>query len=251
MKQIIEIKGNTLGTGKPCICVPIMEKDKESIISEVTRLVDMGARMIEWRVDAFEDVYSPDAVRQVLEELKFIVNDTILLFTFRSKKQGGLLELDHEMVRYLHQVAAESKVADIVDVEYFDVDGIDNEIHMLQKMGVYVIASHHDFDKTPSSDEIAMLLEQMAASKTDIVKIALMPQSTEDVLCLLEQTNSFHKKYPNIPLISMSMGKLGVISRISGEIFGSCVTFGAGKNASAPGQIPMKELQQILDAISG
>ena len=250
MKGYIEVKGKKIGQGKPVICVPVMENRKDDIVLEAARLVGMGAEMIEWRVDAFENVGSLNAVREVLAELEPIVKNTILLFTFRSKKQGGLLELDYDQIYDLHQVAAESKVVDFIDVEYFDVDDMDREIHTLQNMGVRVITSHHDFEETPSGEIIAMLLEQMAASGTDIVKIAVMPQTTEDVLCLLEETNAFHKKYPNQPLITMSMGKLGVISRISGEFFGSCVTFGAGKNASAPGQVPMMELQHILDIIS-
>ena len=233
------------------ICVPVVENRKDEIVQEVARLVEVGVEMVEWRVDAFENAGSLNAVREVLAELKPIVKNTILLFTFRSKKQGGLMELDYEKIYDLHQVAAESKMVDFIDVEYFDVDDMDREIHILQKMGTRVITSHHDFEETPSGEVIAMLLEQMAQSGTDIVKLAVMPQSTEDVLCLLEETNAFHKKYPNQLLITMSMGKLGVISRISGETFGSCITFGAGKNASAPGQIPVRDLEQILDAISG
>ena len=42
---------------------------------------------------------------------------------------------------------------------------------------------------------------------------------------------------------------MGAISRISGELFGSCVTFGAGKNASAPGQIPSEQLNMILEVL--
>lgn len=250
MKTYIEVKGKKVGQAKPIICVPVMEHRKDEIVVEAARLVGLGAEMIEWRVDAFENATSMNAVREVLAELKPIVQNTILLFTFRSKKQGGLLELDYEKVYDLHQVAAESKMVDFIDVEYFDVDDMDRQIHKLQKMGVHVITSHHDFEETPSAEVIAMLLEQMAQSGTDIVKLAVMPQTTEDVLCLLEETNAFHKKYPKQLLITMSMGKLGVLSRISGETFGSCVTFGAGKNASAPGQIPMADLQQILDAIS-
>ena len=40
----------------------------------------------------------------------------------------------------------------------------------------------------------------------------------------------------------MSMGKLGVISRICGEVFGSAVTFGTAGKASAPGQLPANQL---------
>ena len=50
-------------------------------------------------------------------------------------------------------------------------------------------------------------------------------------------------------MITMSMGSLGGISRISGETFGSCVTFGAHEKPSAPGQFAMKELRQMLDTI--
>ena len=56
--------------------------------------------------------------------------------------------------------------------------------------------------------------------------------------------------YPNQLLITMSMGKLGMVSRISGELFGSCVTFAAGKKASAPGQIAMDDLKNILQILS-
>lgn len=250
-KQVIEIKGKKIGQGKPLVCVPVMENTQYDIVSEVARLVNLGADMIEWRVDAFDNVHSLDAVREVLAEVRPIIHDTVFLFTFRSKKQGGLLELNYEKVCGLHQVAAESKVADLVDVEYFDVYDVDSEIRTLQSMGVKVIASHHDFCNTPTGETIAFMLEQMRESGTDIVKIALMPESADDVLRLLRETNTFHTKYPGQPLITMSMGKLGVISRISGEVFGSCVTFGAGKVSSAPGQIPMSTLQQILDAISG
>ena len=250
-KQVIEIKDKKIGQGIPIICVPVMEQRKDDILSEVSRLVGLGAEMIEWRVDAFKDVLNVDEVREVLTCLSPMIENTVFLFTFRSKKQGGLLELDYEKVCHLRQVAAESKIVDIIDVEYFDVEHVDDEIRTLQNMGVKVIASHHDFCRTPSKEIIANLLDQMVDSNADIVKIALMPQSSDDVLCLLEQTNVFHKKYPNQPLITMSMGKLGVISRISGEVFGSCVTFGAGKVSSAPGQIPMLKLQGILDAIHG
>ena len=159
--------------------------------------------------------------------------------------------MSSEKVYDLHQVAAESHVVDFVDVEYFYTEDADVEIYSLQKMGTKVITSHHDFYETPSSDVLYMLLEQMKHSKADIVKLAMMPNDVEDVIRLLQETNNFHKKYPEQPLITMSMGKLGAVSRVAGETFGSCVTFGAGKNASAPGQIPVTKLQEILSVLNG
>ena len=248
---MLKVKNREIGVGKPLVCVSVMDEERLDIVDEIKRLVENGVEMVEWRVDAFSGVKSPNAVRQVLQEIAPIVKDTILVFTFRSKEQGGECSLSSEKVYDLHQVAAESRVVDFIDVEYFYTEDADVEIYNLQKMGVKVITSHHDFHETPSSDVLFMLLEQMKHSNADIVKMAMMPNSTEDVLRLLEETNHFHKRYPKQPLITMAMGKLGVISRVAGETFGSCVTFGAGKNASAPGQIEMKRLAQILDALSG
>ena len=246
---MLSVKKKVIGQGKPLVCVSVMDTNKEAIIAEIKRLVENKAEMIEWRVDAFEGVESPNAVREVLYELAPLVKNTILVFTFRSKEQGGLYSMDYEKVYDLHQVAAETKVVDFIDIEYFYTENADAEIRTLQKMGTKVITSHHDFHETPSSDVLFMILKQMKHSKADIVKMAMMPQNPEDVLRLLEETNRFHKCYPNQPLITMSMGKLGTISRVCGELFGSCVTFGAGKNASAPGQIPMDKLEEILNVL--
>ena len=84
-----------------------MDKEKDAIVAEVKRLIANGAEMIEWRVDAFENVKSLNAVRMVLEEVAPFVADVILVFTFRSKEQGGLCSLAGEQVYDLHQVAAE------------------------------------------------------------------------------------------------------------------------------------------------
>lgn len=248
--SMLKVKNKVIGEGKPLVCVSVMDTNKDDIIAEVKRLVDNHAEMVEWRVDAFDGVKSPNAVREVLRELAPLVKEAILVFTFRSKEQGGQCSLDSDMVYDLHQVAAESNVVDFIDVEYFYTENADDEIYHLQRMGTKVITSHHDFHETPSSDVLFMLLEQMKHSNTDIVKLAVMPQNTDDVLKLLAETNHFHKRYPNQPLITMSMGKLGAVSRVCGEAFGSCVTFGAGKNASAPGQVPMAKLEEILEVLS-
>lgn len=250
MTNVLQIKNKKFGEGSPLICVPVMALTKDAIIEDTKQLVEDKVDIIEWRVDAFEGIHSLNAIRDVLIELKTIVQDTVLLFTFRSQEQGGLISLPYEKIYDIHQVAAESKVVDLIDVEYFQSENIDKEIRILQKMGAKVVTSHHDFYETPSEDVLFMLLEQMKHSNADIVKLAMMPKTAEDVLRLLQETNHFHNRYPNQPLITMSMGKIGMVSRISGETFGSCVTFGAGKNASAPGQIPMKALQQILDTLS-
>lgn len=248
MKQLV-VKNREIGTGKPLICVPVMEQSKEKIITEITYLTKSPADMIEWRVDAFEEFSNFNAVREILETVAPVLGDKIFLYTFRSKKQGGEAQADSGMLADLHDLAAESGCVDLIDLEYFEEEKPLRKIKQLQEKGVKVVASHHDFEETPPRDVMKMLLERMCAGGADIVKLAVMPNCAKDVLNLLEVTESFKRENEDTPVITMSMGKLGSISRLCGETFGSCVTFGANKKCSAPGQYQMQDLAMVLEAI--
>lgn len=112
-----------------------------------------------------------------------------------------------------------------------------------------VVASNHDFHKTPGKEEIVGRLCRMQELGADIPKIAVMPQSRQDVLTLLAATEEMNREYADRPIITMSMSGTGVISRLCGEVFGSALTFGAAKKASAPGQMEVRELSQILSLL--
>lgn len=249
MTESIKIKGKQIGQGKPLVCVPVMEGMAEQIVEEVSKLSARGTEMIEWRVDAFELVQDIGAVQEVLKLLGDVIGNSILVFTFRSKKQGGLIELREDIVYELQLAAANSGVVDFVDVEILDIKEPQNRVTMLQEYGVKVIGSHHNFQMTPNEEEIQFILEMIKESNADIVKLAVMPQNNTDVLRLLTETNRFHENNPNRPLITMSMGAMGGISRVAGEYFGSCVSFGAGDVCSAPGQFPMQDLEHLLEVI--
>ena len=70
-----------------------------------------------------------------------------------------------------------------------------------------------------------------------------MPQCSEDVLCLLDASISCRKSL-NSPLISISMGDLGKISRVYAGQFGSDITFASLKDSTAPGQIKIGDLKR-------
>ena len=248
MKQLM-IKSREIGTGKPLICVPVMEREKEKIITEITYLTQSPADMIEWRVDAFENFSDFNTVREILETVAPVLGEKLFLYTFRSKKQGGEAQPEGEMLADLHDLAAESGCVDLIDLEYFEEEKPLRKIKQLQEKGVKVVASHHDFEETPPKDVMKMLLERMCAGGADIVKLAVMPASAKDVLNLLEVTEEFKRENGDTPVITMSMGQLGGISRLCGETFGSGGTGGANKKCSAPGQYGMQDLAMILETI--
>ena len=241
------VKGKEIGSGRPCVCVPVMDHEKQGIIDEIIALSKSAADIIEWRVDAFSDFLNFNEVRDILQTVAPYLTEKVFLYTFRTKQQGGLGEVTAEELDDIHDIAAESGVVDLLDLEFFAEEFPMIKILKMQEKGVKIVASHHDFEETPERDVMKMLLENMCAGNADIVKIAVMPQSEEDVLNLLSVTSEFYKENPDTPVISMSMGKMGMISRLCGETFGSCVTFAANKEVSASGQMPYKDVVEILD----
>ena len=231
------------------VCVPVVAEQKEEIIAQVRHLAGEQVQMIEWRIDWFEAVDDTKQVLEVLRTLQKMCKSTLLLATYRSKKQGGEGSLSRESVANLLLALAESGDADLLDAEYFELEHVEELFQKLHESGALIVASHHNFDETPSIDEMSELLSRMQSSGADIVKLAVMPHRQTDVAELLLVTARFKEQFPDTPLITMSMGSMGVVSRICGESFGSCVTFGAGEKASAPGQMGKKELAQVLQLL--
>ncbi len=111
-----------------------------------------------------------------------------------------------------------------------------------------MVASNHYFHETPAQETLLEILTKMDQMGADILKIAVMPQSRKDVLTLLSATEEMDLRTAK-PLITMSMGPVGMISRLCGEVFGSALTFGTVGKASAPGQIDAKDLASVLQLI--
>ena len=147
--------------------------------------------------------------------------------------------------------AAVSGLTDVIDIELFNDEAqIRSLVSDAHAAGVKVIMSNHDFHKTPAQEDIIYRLRRMQDLGADLPKIAVMPQSPQDVLTLLSATLTMKEKYATRPLITMSMGKSGGVSRVTGRLFGSAMTFGTVGQASAPGQIAITQLRELMDILS-
>lgn len=241
------VRNIKIGEGAPKICVPIVGITKEDIITEAKALQGMPVDIVEWRVDWFDGVFEIEKVKEALAELREALKDMPILFTFRTAKEGGEKAIEADKYAELNKAVAATGLADLIDVEAFTGDSVVKDIiEYAHERGVKVVASNHDFHKTPDRGEIVRRLRKMQELGADIPKIALMPNNKWDVLTVLEATLEMTEKHPETPVITMSMAGTGVISRLAGEVFGSALTFGAAKKASAPGQIAVEELNQVL-----
>ncbi|MEC1648693.1 type I 3-dehydroquinate dehydratase [Bacillus halotolerans] len=248
--NVLTIKGVSIGEGMPKIIVPLMGKTEKQILKEAEAVKLLDPDIVEWRVDVFEKADDNEAVIKMISKLRESLRDKLFLFTFRSLKEGGSKEMDVSSYIALLETAIRTKDIDFIDIELFSGEAnVEALVSLAGENGVYVIMSNHDFQKTPAKDEIISRLRKMQELGAHIPKIAVMPKDAGDLLTLLDATYTMKTKYADRPMITMSMAGTGLVSRLSGEVFGSACTFGAGEEASAPGQIPVSELRNVLEVL--
>lgn len=259
MKKYIELEHLTIGKGRPKVCVPLCAGTKEELLSELEKANQSPADLYEWRMDylaAFKERPFSEAQKELAEALGVIkgnIKDSRpLLCTFRSKREGGEAGLSSDEYEKLLCFLAEDSFVRLLDVEILffdhDMERMKRLIAGLHEKDCFVVASSHDFQKTPDNACMWDRMQRMEDCGADAAKLAVMPQCEEDVLRLLTVTREA-KQQLAIPVITMSMGKMGMLSRLSGTLTGSCLTFGSAGRTSAPGQFDAGMLQKILELL--
>lgn len=245
--QTVTVKDVTLGEGAVKVIVPITGTTTELLVEQAARLAEHDLDLVEWRVDHFEQVSDTGQVLDAARRIADALGGKPVLFTFRTAAEGGLQAITPEDYAELNIAVARSGLIDLVDVElYLDREQGDRVIAAAHEAGVKVVVSNHDFEATPPREEIVARLRAMQDRGADIPKIALMPKNPGDVLTLLAATYEMATRHADRPILTMAMAGPGVISRMAGEVFGSCATFAMVGQASAPGQVPVEELQPVL-----
>lgn len=234
----------------PYICTPLTGKTTNEIILQVTNIVSKKPDMLEWRADFFNEINNTDSVLTTLQEINYHSNGLPLLFTIRSQKEGGQeISLNENQVVELLCEACKSEFVDLIDYEIDNnLEHIKNLREVSKKHQKKLVLSHHNFEDTPTKIEIIKHLSKMAFHNADVAKAAYMPKNHEDVMNLLNATRDA-KKLLEIPLITISMGDIGVMSRVLGWVYGSVLTFAVGEKSSAPGQISIESLQEMIGMV--
>ena len=88
MTQAVTVKNITFQEGETLICVPLIGKTLAELQTNARALATAGADIIEWRVDHFTQVRETEQVLLALGEIRQLLKEIPLLFTFRSKKRG-------------------------------------------------------------------------------------------------------------------------------------------------------------------
>ena len=217
----------------------------------------------------------PGAAPGAAEEAEGRVTRPGVLVTLRTRSQGGGLDLDRGGYRAVLGALAEGYLEgtglrrpDAVDVEAYCADlyvpgGRDLEearadlrllAGLVHRAGLDVVASCHDLSGTPEEDETMDLLIDMQDDGADVVKLAATPHDAVDVARLLNAT-ACAREILSVPLVTMSMGEQGAVTRVAGGVFGSALTFvlvpgpDGSWTPSAPGQLPIESVRAVHEVL--
>lgn len=244
-----DVKGVRIGEGRTKTVVSIMGASDRELLDQAANAVHAGADCIEWRADCFTNAKDPIKLVQMSDALAKSLSHTPLLFTIRTKPQGGHAELNRrEYVQLVHAVI-EAASADLVDIELFaDKTAMDELLRAAHTQGVRTVVSYHDFGGTPAIDQMLDYLERMASLGADVAKLAVYAQSTHDCLRLMDAT-AYARERLEIPLLTIAMGQEGMLSRLCGQAVGSALTFCSVGEASAPGQVALNDAVRVLEGL--
>lgn len=230
--------------------VPITAKTKEQALAQAQVIANTAdADLAEFRIDLLSFARDTKQVITLGHELKKILGNKPMIATIRTKNEGGQLEISDVDYGKTYQAYLKNPFMDWLDVEMFRDQKVVSEIvQKAHQKKVLIVMSNHDFQKTPSQDEIEKRLLKQDQMGADILKIAVMPKSKQDVFTLMNATLKVSQQTTK-PLLTMSMGQLGTISRVATANMGGSYSFGMIGQASAPGQIDVTKLKQILQTV--
>ncbi len=243
-RRSVEIKGVTIGGGNNLICVPIVARDERELSGQAGGIAAERPDMVEWRADFFEGVENPARLKRALDILEQAAGSIPIVFTCRARAEGGVREIGLKDRLDIIDTALSTGVPDIIDFELSSGSGaVRRVVGSVRESKRQTVLSFHDFHKTPPGDFIMDKLYSAQQAGGDMAKVAVMPQSADDVLTLLKSSLDARRGPVEIPIAAVAMGKIGVVTRMAGWLFGSDITFASGGQSSAPGQIPIGRLR--------
>jgi len=209
----------------PKVVAPVISKD------EAREALELGADIAEIRYD-LAGVEAEGLVESIYDEV-----GCPIILTIRPVYEGGSFKgTDEERALLFRKLA---RYADYVDVE-LHAKNLEALLEATQGGKAKRIVSSHNFELTPSNSEMLSILER-SLEKGDIAKLSVMPRDMKDVLRLIEVSLVAPK-----PFCTISMGSLGMHSRLLTPVYGSCMTYGYVRRPVAPGQLRVDKLLEGL-----
>ncbi|PQQ11476.1 bifunctional 3-dehydroquinate dehydratase/shikimate dehydrogenase chloroplastic-like isoform X1 [Prunus yedoensis var. nudiflora] len=184
------------------ICAPVMAESVDQMLVQMGKAREVGADLVEIRLDFLKN-FSP------IQDLEILIKHSPLptLFTYRPAWEGGQYKGDDNKRQDALRLAMELG-ADYIDVELQVAHDFYNSIQGEKPEKVKIIVSSHNYQKTPSTEEIGDLVARIQATGADIVKIATTALDITDSARVFQVL-----VHSQVPMIGLVMGRrAGVVS---------------------------------------
>ncbi|PON47808.1 3-dehydroquinate dehydratase type I [Parasponia andersonii] len=236
--NIAIVYGGSQGTmrNSTLICAPIMAESVDKMVIEIGKAKAFGADLVEIRLDSLK-AFDPH------QDLQTLIKGSTLptLFTYRPTWEGGQYDGDEKTRQDALRLAMEFG-ADYIDVELQVAREFNDSIDGKKPEKFKVVVSSHNYQTTPSVEDLGNLVAQIQAAGADIVKFATTAVDITDVARVFQIA-----VHSQVPIIALVMGERGLISRILCAKFGGYLTFGTLESGivSAPGQPTINDLLHL------
>lgn len=225
----VYVRNLRLGEGTPKVCIPLVGASDEALFEEIKALSSYPADLVEWRTDYMNDIFNEGRLTGLLPRLRKHLGNTPLIFTFRTTKEGGQRQASPQQYKTLAMEAIASGCIDLIDIELFsDPDSITELTALAKEKGVKTIFSSHDFYSTPSCGELLVTAAPHGKAGSRYCK----NRRDAPVSGRCAYAAYSYRYSPTPAHLSCSHHGHGgnrVISRVWGEIFGSCLYFWSGR----------------------
>ena len=202
--------------------------DSSEAVSAAKRLPQGRVDYLEWRADFLGEKIPKSPIPWII--------------TARHPLEGGKNALTQARRREL--LLSLLPTAALVDIEVRSLAGLKDVAACAQSNGIGVIASFHDFEKTPDAPRLREVIRRAKDAGATLVKIATRTTTPKDVSRLLDLWNG-----TSLPLAIMGMGPLGMSSRLLFANCGSVLNYGWLHSPNVPGQWSAAELRTLISKI--
>lgn len=234
--------------GKLYVTIPVMAFTMEELKEQAATAKENQPDMIEWRADALAGIDQEETRKEALNTIREIMGDTPILFTCRDFQDRGKQDLPYETKKEILEAAVASGNIDVVDIELPHKEYIPKLKELAHANGVLLLIAHHDWENTPSNEEMEAIIREEYDLGADILKYSFAPQSYGDVARVAEVTLAAKKSWMDRPVFSISGGEKGMISRICGRALGTNLCFASiGKTM----QVHIADLRKLDKMILG
>ena len=199
-----------------------------------------GADVIEWRADFLDKNEILTVAPAVFE--KFAGRE--ILFTLRTRGEGGQIDLTSEEYLAIIQDIQSIYHPDYIDFEFYSHREVFEQMLEFSNL----VLSYHNFQETP--ENMMEILSELTSLSPKLVKVSVMAHNEQEVLDLMNYTRGFKTLNPEQDYVTISMGKVGKISRLTADLTGSSWSYASVGEESATGQIPLENMRRIRELLN-